>query len=390
MNNKKTILIFSYWLIVGGGEKALVYFLNTIPKDKYDITIIFNRNNFAFIEYIPKYVKVITPPFKKGMEAPAGVKNLIKEKFKQKKYLTGLCLSVGLLVSRFFYCNFLLKEMLFEKQNIKYDYIINWSGFNRIGSIICNDLYKHKKNYTWIQINYNFKQTKLYEKYYDKYDFVFCVSKALTDKVKSVYKNIADKIVTLYNPVDTEHLLKLSYDDGFKDNYKGCRILSVGRLDYVKGIDIAIKACKILTDKGYDFKWYIVGEGKEREKLTTLIKENNLENIFILLGEKINPYPFFKECDIYVQCSRSEGFCLTLAEAKTFNKPIITTVFYGAYEQITNNETGIIVETTSQSVAEGLQQLLDNESLKEKLIDNLKQENQKPKIDYFAELEKYF
>ena len=44
----------------------------------------------------------------------------------------------------------------------------------------------------------------------------------------------------------------------------------------------------------------------------------NLNNNIILLGNKNNPYPFFKDCDIYVQPSRHEGYCITLAEARIF------------------------------------------------------------------------
>lgn len=298
---------------------------------------------------------------------------------------------VGILFNNLFNCSFLLKELLFEKQNIKYDYIFNWTGLNVIGNIICSKLYHCNKNYIWVHVEHCLKK-KVYKKYnklYNENDFIFCVSQELTNKVRNKYKNIADKIVTLYNYININDVVKLSNDVGFEDDYNGRRILSVGRLDYIKGFDVLIKAYKILIDKGYDIKLYILGEGNERESLTNLIKENSLENKIILLGEKINPYPYFKECDIYVQSSRAEGYCLALAEAKIFNKPIVTTVFSGTYEQITNNENGIIVETTPEGIAAGVQKLLDNKDLREKLSNNLKEENKKPRPDYFAELKKY-
>lgn len=391
MNNKKRILIFCYWFGIGGGERALVDFLKIIPKENYDITLMSFNKNFALLEYIPKYIKIILPPFKIGMDASVGIKNLIKKKIKHKQYFIVLSLILGLLFNKLFMLPFLLKYMLFEKQNVKYDYIFNWSGFSSIGDIICSNVYQSDKKYIWFHLDFFNDKTmiKKYKKILSKYNFVFCVSKSFSEKVKKVYKNIADKIVTLYNPIDTEKILNLSNSDSFNDNYNGCRILSVGRLIYLKGFDIAIKACKILIDKGYDFKWYVVGNGPERKKLMNLIKENNLENNFVLLGEKENPYPFFKDCDIYVQTSRSETYCLTLSEAKILNKPIVTTIFSGTYEQIKDKETGVVVETTPEGIAAGVQQLLDNKELREKLINNLKIENQKPKPDYFSELKKY-
>lgn len=50
------------------------------------------------------------------------------------------------------------------------------------------------------------------------------------------------------------------------------------------------------------------------------------------------------ECDLYVQSSRHEGFCITLGEAKIFDKPIISTNFTGATEQLFNYREGIVIK----------------------------------------------
>ena len=391
MNNKKTILIYCLWSNFGGAERALVNLLRVISKKDFDITLMLSNKNFPFLEDIPHSVRIITPPFKKEMDASFGIKTLIKNKLKQKKLFVAISLSFAKLLDILFGWNSILVNLLFEKQNIKYDYIFNWSNVSGFGHIISNNLYKFQKNYIWIHSNFIFGilKNKKYKKFLNNYDYIFCVSKELTNKAQKAYKNVSDKIVTLYNPVDTDNILNLSNGDGFKDNYNGYRILSVGRLNYVKAFDIAIKACRILVDNGYNIKWFIVGDGYERENLVNLIKENKLENTFILLGEKNNPYPFFKECDIYVQPSRSEGYCLALAEAKTLNKPIVTTVFSGTYEQIKDKETGIIVKTNPNSIATGIRTILDNNELKEKLVNNLKEENKKTKLDFFSELNKF-
>ena len=391
MCNRKTILIYCCWGNFGGAERALVNLLKVISKKDFDITLMLLNKNFCFLENIPNSVKIITPPFKKGMDASVGIKNLIKNKLKQKNFFVAVNLFFADLFNRFFGWSSILEKLLFEKQNIKYDCVFNWSNITGFGPIISKNLYKFQKKYIWIHSNFIFGMVKniKYKKIFGDYDYIFWVSKELTSKAQKAYKSIAYKIFTLYNYIDVDSILKLSNSTGFKDNYKGCKILSVGRLVYVKGFDIVMKACKILLDKGYNIKWYVIGDGPEKEKLNSLIKENNLDNNFVLLGEKENPYPFFKECDIYVQSSRSEGYCLTLSEAKIFNKPIVTTVFSGTYEQIKDNETGIIVDTTPEGISAGVQKLLDNKGLREKLSNNLKEENKKSKTDYFDELEKF-
>ena len=82
-----------------------------------------------------------------------------------------------------------------------------------------------------------------------------------------------------------------------------------------------------MKQDGYKVKWYCVGDGNARKEYEELIKERKLEGDFILLGAIPNPYPYMKNADIYVQTSRHEGYCLTLAEAKCLCKFIISTNF---------------------------------------------------------------
>ena len=134
---------------------------------------------------------------------------------------------------------------------------------------------------------------------------------------------------------------------------------------------MAIESCRKLLDKGYKVKWYVIGEGDEREKLTNLIKENRLEEHFYLIGLKSNPYPYLKQADIYVQPSRFEGKSIALDEAKILNKPIVVTNFSTAKDQINDGIDGLIVEMNSNAVAEGIERLINDKKLKQTLINNL-------------------
>ena len=121
----------------------------------------------------------------------------------------------------------------------------------------------------------------------------------------------AEKTCVVYDIVSPTLIKSMALkDDGFNDNFDGIRILTIGRLVDVKGYDLAIKACYKLKSKGYNFKWYVIGEGNLKSKLENMIKEFQLEDTFILLGIYQNPYVFLKQCDIYVQPSRFEGYGL--------------------------------------------------------------------------------
>ena len=97
---------------------------------------------------------------------------------------------------------------------------------------------------------------------------------------------------------------------------------------------MAVIACKKLIQLGYDIKWYIVGYGGEEEYLEKLIKDHNMTDKFILVGKKINPYPYIKKCDIYCQPSRYEGKAVTVREAQILGKPVVITNFPTARSQV--------------------------------------------------------
>lgn len=81
------------------------------------------------------------------------------------------------------------------------------------------------------------------------------------------------------------------------------------------------------------------------------------------------------ECDIYVQPSRHEGYCITLAEARYLNKAIVTTNFTGAKEQIRHEETGLIVDVDEDDIYEAIKKLVINQNLCEYFSRNLAIEN---------------
>lgn len=154
----------------------------------------------------------------------------------------------------------------------------------------------------------------------------------------------------------------------------GIRILTVGRLAIPKNYPLAVETAKILKNKGLSFTWIFVGEGSERRIIESLIRKYRLEDDIHLAGFQINPYPYFVGCDIYVQTSSFEGFGLTISEAKIFNKPIVTTCFPSAYDQIKDGENGLIASMDAESVSDKILAIVNNPSLKDKLVTALKQE----------------
>lgn len=76
----------------------------------------------------------------------------------------------------------------------------------------------------------------------------------------------------------------------FDDLFDGVRILKIGRLSKEKEQDLAIKALANLKKDGYKVRWHCVGEGNSKEEYESLIKDNKLEEDFILLDATPNQY----------------------------------------------------------------------------------------------------
>ena len=192
--------------------------------------------------------------------------------------------------------------------------------------------------------------------------------------------------------VDPKLIEKMADEKTVFEDKSYINICTVARLiTHYKGYDMAVRAAKLLKDDGYKFRWYAIGEGMDRSKIEKMIEELGLKEEFILLGKKSNPYPYMKNCDIYVQPSRNEGFGLTVAEAKILKKPIICTNFNTAKTLINNEEDGLIVGMSEVQLFLGIKRYLENEKTKLKIMEYIEKNekyNSLQEINKFYELVK--
>ena len=146
---------------------------------------------------------------------------------------------------------------------------------------------------------------------------------------------------------------------------------SCGRITSVKGYDLAVNAAEILRDKGLDFKWYFVGDGAERSNIDKLIADKNLGDYITITGLKDNPYPYIKNCDIYVQPSYEEAHPLSIIEAQILCKPLVTTATVGGKSIIVEGLNGLISDIDSESLADKILQLTNDKLLQTQIKKDL-------------------
>ena len=360
----KKILFGITGLTIGGAERVLVDLVNKLSYD-YDITI------------FTLYAK---GELEKELNENVKLKSLYNKPYKELSKLGQKVLAPLKVL--------LLKKSIYKK-NIKNDYDVEIAFLEGPITRLFSVKNEKVRKIAWIHndISLVFGQgvkskikKHLDEKVYDKYNDLVFVSKDNLDKFNKTYTNLKiseghKKVI--YNYIDKERIIKKSNENIYVSFDKNSiNFVTVARLVYQKGIDRLIKVHKKLIESGYRHDFYIIGDGPEREKLEKLIKENNVEETFHLLGQKENPYPYVRQANYFCLLSRFEGYGMVLEEAKILEKNIIITDT-AAREAVEGYSNKYVLENTEEGIYNGLLKVLE-----ENMKNGKDKENEEVKEQY--------
>jgi glycosyltransferase involved in cell wall biosynthesis len=204
-------------------------------------------------------------------------------------------------------------------------------------------------------------------------------SNSMKDFMLEQYPELEGKISVVENGIDIESFENTIFNfrtqqrNSYRKENFNCEgnetvITSVAALQPHKGLKYLIEAYKDVQIKFPKTRLVIAGEGPERKSLEKLIRNLNLDNKVMLLGNR-DDIPFvLKASDLFVLPSISEAFGLVLLEAMAAKLPVIATNTGGIPEIIEDQKSGIIVEQkNSSALSEAICDLLRNEALQEKL-----------------------
>lgn len=164
-------------------------------------------------------------------------------------------------------------------------------------------------------------------------------------------------------------------------NYESKKIISVGRIEEVKGFDYLIDSFNLIYDQYPDWSLHIVGDGTQKQILEERIKKYNLEGRVVIepfTNEICNKY---LDASIYALSYRFEGFSLVTIEAMECGLPIVSFDIDAPMEILKNGEDSLIVESFNiNKFAEKLSLLMDNEEMREAYGKKAKENVQKYSI----------
>ena len=175
-------------------------------------------------------------------------------------------------------------------------------------------------------------------------DAIISNSRAGKDRLASIEKIPSDKLFVVRNGI------QLSEIPSKKDKLgeETVKVVGmVGNFRGMKGHDIFIEAARLLIKEGGNYRFIIVGDGKERKKYEDRVREDGLEGNIQFLGRVRDVYPVLNIMDIFVLPSLWEGFPVSILEAMAMNVPVIVTNVGGVPEIVQHAETGIVIPSNN-------------------------------------------
>ena len=381
---KKKIFIFSHAMEIGGAERALLGLLNSIDYSKYDVDLFLLRHSGDLMDLIPEQVNLLPEiPQYSALMMP------MIQALKSGQIAVVLGRLVGKIKAKIFnrrmgYKNSLVSYEYSHKYTKKYMPMITDKKYDIAISFLIPHYFviekvKAVKKIAWIHTDYSFLKLNIKSetKMWSAYDNIISISDDVTKAFLTKFPKLENKIVKIENIISKDFIEKQSKEKDVSDEMSKDKLsfLSVGRFSEAKNFDNIPEICSMIINKNYKIKWYIIGYGEDEELIRKKIKEYNMEQHVILLGKKDNPYPYIKQCDIYVQPSRFEGKAVTVREAQILHKPVAITDFPTAYSQLEDGIDGIIVPQQNKECADELMSLIENKRLQDELIENCKNKN---------------
>lgn len=292
----KKNLVFLIGGLNFGGMERVVFIAKELLKNDYKVTIVTQYQNNADYEKKDDYYNLDVPPSK-------------------NKLLVFL--------KRLFRC-------IKMKRKLKPDFVFSFGMYSNYLNVFSNVFLKRKpktiagiRSYDWLTDS--FVSSKIDKYVMNKFDSINSVSKLIAMDAEKYWGIPINKNKIVYNPYDIKMIERKAseqIDDYiFKKNV--FYIISMGRLANQKGYNNLIRTMSLVCKKIDNIELLILGNGEKKEPLLNMIKEYGLESNIKLLGGKLNPYKYIKNCNLYVLSSITEGFPNALSEAMCVGTPVV-------------------------------------------------------------------
>ncbi len=145
-------------------------------------------------------------------------------------------------------------------------------------------------------------------------------------------------------------------------------VLTIARLDEVKGHCYSIEAIRILKEKyNLPVAYHLVGDGALRPALEKQVAELQLQDSITFFGARSQDQlpAYLSACDVFLLPSLLETQGLVLIEAQMMELPVVASNTGGIPDSMVDGETGLLVPPKDpEAIAEALYKLYANQALR--------------------------
>jgi glycosyltransferase involved in cell wall biosynthesis len=285
----KKLAIYIPSIESGGVEKNLYYISEYFLKKKIELYII--TANYQKKISFNKKIKFICPTNKAWDNSSRLIKNFI--------------------------CLFMIIFKLPKKNTSIFSFQSN------ISAIILSKILGLK-----IIIRLNTSLNKYMNSFFKKFFFklVYNMSDEIivnSNKFKIELKKILNlNSIKILNPINIKKISKKKIN--FFSNFKGIKIISIGRLTDQKDQIIILKSLDCLRKKQIRFKLFLIGRGYKLNELKQYVRNNQLLDSVKFAGYKKDAFQYIASSDLFILSSKFEGLPNVLIEAQSQNIPIIS------------------------------------------------------------------
>ena len=363
---KKKLLFLNGHLRAGGCERSLVDLVRRLDDTKYEVDLLLLEGLGEFAPELPERVRVHFCPLNRAFGPFSAC---LQEAVERKDWFSlrfRLVYSMGKLAGKPW---LRLAAGLFPQLSETYDAVIAY----RPG--ICTELaayaFRGKKKISWWhhgEFTLDAQQKRELSEAYGKMDRIVAVSESSAGLLRREFPAQIGKISVIPNMVCPEELERKAALPAEKlpeiDSGRPL-LISMGRMSPEKNMTLCPEIGAELKKRGFPFRWLLVGDGEEREKIQARVRDCGLEKDFIFTGSLDNPYPYLKRADILVHPSPVESQGLTVLEAMALSVPVAAAESEGTREYIRNGENAYLIPPEPTRFAETIQAMWERRPMEE-------------------------
>ena len=220
------------------------------------------------------------------------------------------------------------------------------------------------KSNLWAKWKYNLKSIQR----------IICVSEAIRTMTAPALKE-PSKAITVHSGIDLARFEGVTADAGLRAKYNipsnYTLIGNVSALAPHKDLSTFVRTAEAFLSKDPEAVFFIVGEGDEREDLTTQIDSTGLQGKVILTGFRTDVPAVLRELDLFLITSKTEGLGTTVLDAFASGTAVVATAAGGIPESVIDGQTGLLCPIGDYiALSAALDRLVNDEELKTELKRN--------------------